>query len=216
MEFLLKTLDFFIHLDKQVEFIASEYGILTYAILFLIIFLETGVVVTPFLPGDSLLFVAGTIAAIDSFNIVFLFVLMTAAAILGDSLNYFIGDYVGNKIINKSWIKKEYLEKTERFYEKHGNKTIVLARFVPIVRTFAPFIAGIGKMKYANFLFYNIIGGIIWTSLFIFSGFFFGNIPIVKDNLTIVLLLIITASILPGVYEFIKDRLSKNKKLPLK
>ena len=215
MDLLLQIADFFIHLDKYVEVIATQYGTLTYGILFLIIFLETGIVITPFLPGDSLLFVAGTIAGIGSLNVVFLFLLLAIAAILGDSMNYFIGDYFGNKMISKNWVKKEYIEKTEKFYHKYGGKTIIIARFVPIVRTFAPFIAGIGKMNYSNFLFYNTVGGVLWVALFVFGGFFFGNIPIIKENLTIVILVIIATSVLPGIYELIKNRLSKNEKLPL-
>ena len=215
MELISDAIDLFLHLDKYIGIIADQYGTLTYFLLFIIIFLETGVVVTPFLPGDSLLFVAGTIAAIGSFNIIWLFVILTIAAILGDSVNYLIGSFVGSAIINSNIIKKEYIEKTEEFYNKYGNKTIVIARFVPIVRTFAPFVAGIGKMDYRNFVFYNITGGIMWTALFIFGGFFFGNIPLIKENLTIVILIIIATSIIPPIYEILRNKMIKNKKLPL-
>lgn len=203
----MNPIDFIFHFDKYLGAFISDYGILTYIILFAIIFCETGLVVTPFLPGDSLLFIAGAFAAQGSLNIFILFFLLFIAAVLGDSLNYWIGDYFGEKVFAKSrFFKKEYLEKTNRFYEKHGAKTILLARFVPIARTFAPFIAGVGTMHYTTFLFYNIFGALIWTGLFLFAGFFFGNIPIVEQNLTIVIFIIIFLSILPGIIEYLRNK----------
>src|SRR3989338_7867225 len=199
-------IDFILHLDKYLSVIIQNYGTFTYIILFLIVFAETGLVVTPFLPGDSLLFTAGTFAAIGSLNVLWLFVALSIAAILGDSLNYSVGKFFGNKAFEKhpKIFKKEYIDKTQHFYEKYGAKTIVLARFVPIVRTFAPFVAGVGKMNYLKFAIYNVAGGIIWTALFVFGGYFFGNVPIVKNNFTIVILIIIILSFVPGIVEFWK------------
>ncbi|MBI2558188.1 DedA family protein [Candidatus Woesearchaeota archaeon] len=205
-------IDFILHLDKNLSLIIQNFGGWTYAILFLIVFAETGLVITPFLPGDSLLFAAGTFAAIGSLNVFALFILLSLAAILGDTINYSIGKFLGAEAFNKypKIFKKEYLDKTHRFYAKHGNKTIVLARFVPIVRTFAPFVAGVGKMKYVNFLKYNIIGGIVWVALFVFSGYYFGNIPVVKNNFTIVILIIIILSFMPMVWEYWKHKRRRN------
>ncbi|HLC60068.1 MAG TPA: DedA family protein [Candidatus Nanoarchaeia archaeon] len=205
----LKTfIDFILHLDKFLSVIIQNYGTLTYLFLFLIIFAETGFVVFPFLPGDSLLFAAGAFAAVGALNVFWLFAIITIAAILGDTINYSIGKFLGSKAFKKypKIFKKEYLEKTENFYKKYGKKTIVLARFVPIVRTFAPFIAGVGKMKYANFLVYNIVGGIIWTALFIFGGYFFGNIPLVKNNFSLTILFIIILSFVPIIWEWRKHK----------
>ncbi len=211
MDFLITLLDFFLHLDVHLGEIILNYGVWTYAILFLIIFMETGFVVTPFLPGDSLLFAAGTFAALGSLDPILLFFLLFAAAVLGDTVNYWIGSAIGMRAFEKErrFLNREHLEKTQRFYEKHGGKTIVLARFIPIVRTFAPFVAGVGTMHYRNFVFYNIIGAFLWTSLFVFGGYFVGNIPVVKENFEIVIIVIILISVLPMVVEYINSRREK-------
>ena len=201
-------IDFILHLDKYLSLVIQNYGATTYALLFLIVFLETGLVITPFLPGDSLLFVAGTFAGIGVLNVLALFIVLAAAAILGDTINYSIGKFLGAKAFQKypKIFKKEYLDKTHNFYEKYGAKTIVLARFVPIVRTFAPFVAGVGRMSYLRFLFYNIFGGILWVALFVFGGYYFGNMPIVKENFTIVILIIIILSFMPMAWEYWRYR----------
>lgn len=209
MSIITKFIDIILHLDKNLLILTQNYGIFIYVIIFLIIFCETGLVITPFLPGDSLLFAAGTLASVGSLNIIFLFIIITLAAILGDTANYWIGKIIGPGILKKEkikFIKKEYIEKTERFYEKYGNKTIILARFVPIVRTFAPFLAGVGSMTYPKFLIYNIVGGLLWVSLFLFGGYFFGNIPLVKENFTLVILGIIFISFIPIIIEYIKHK----------
>ncbi|MEW5960628.1 MAG: DedA family protein [Chloroflexota bacterium] len=207
MELLSNLFDLFLHLDKHLSEVIQTYGAWTYGLLFVIIFLETGVVVTPFLPGDSLLFAAGAMAATGAIDVVWLYILLTAAAVLGDTVNYWIGHAVGPRAFsgNIRFLKKEYLERTHRFYEKHGGKTIILARFIPIIRTFAPFVAGIGSMSYGRFISYNVIGGILWTSLFVWGGFFFGNLPLVKRNFTLVILAIIFISVLPPIIEFVQD-----------
>ncbi len=209
MEVVKFFIDFIIHLDVHLEAIISSYGTLTYGILFLIIFAETGFVVTPFLPGDSLLFAAGAFAAIGSLNIWLMMTLLIVAAILGDTVNYWIGHFLGQKIVDNPKIKivnQEHIDKTEKFYEKYGGKTIILARFVPIVRTFAPFVAGVGKMSYPHFILYNVIGGVAWVGLFSSAGFFFGNMPAVKHNFSLVVFAIIGISVLPMVFEAIKAR----------
>ena len=201
---LVRTgVDIFLHLDKYLGDIISQYGTWTYALLFLIIFMETGFVVTPFLPGDSLLFAAGTFAALEALNLPTLVILLITAAILGDTVNYWIGHFVGERAYTGEirWIRKEYLDKTHEFFEKHGGKTIFLARFVPIVRTFAPFVAGVGRMSYAYFLTYNIVGGITWVTVFTLGGYFFGNIPLVKENFSLAIIAIIAVSVLPIVHE---------------
>ena len=210
METIKFLIDFFLHLDVYLADIIAQYGTWTYAILFFVIFMETGFVVTPFLPGDSLLFAAGTFAALDSgLNVWVLLILLMAAAVLGDTANYWIGHYLGDRAYNIKWIKREYLDKTHAFFEKHGGKTIFLARFVPIVRTFAPFVAGIGRMSYGFFFRWNIIGGITWVLLFTLAGYFFGNIPFVKHNFEFVIVAIILISVVPIGVEWLKARREK-------
>ncbi|MCU0915155.1 MAG: DedA family protein [Planctomycetes bacterium] len=203
------VIDFVLHLDKHLSVVLESAGLWSYLVFFAIIFAETGLVVTPFLPGDSLVFTLGTLAATGSLNVVAVFVLLSAAAILGDSANYAVGKYFGSVILQKegAWfLKKEHIERTHRFYERYGAKTIVLARFVPIVRTFAPFVAGVGRMSYPQFLTYNVAGGLLWITLFVFGGYFFGNIPIVKQNFGLVIVAIIIISILPAVIEIVKEK----------
>lgn len=213
MNILLSIADFILHIDTHLAEIISQYGIATYAILFGIIFAETGFVVTPFLPGDSLLFAAGAFAALGSLNLWILLLILLAAAIGGDTANYWIGHFFGEKLVKhpKIPINPEHIEKTEEFFKKHGGKTIILARFVPIVRTFAPFVAGIGKMHYGYFISYNVIGGIAWVLLFTLAGFFFGNIPAVKHNFTIVIMAIIVLSVLPMVYHWWQEKKAKKE-----
>jgi membrane-associated protein len=216
MELIKYLIDLFLHLDKHLSEVIVRYGALTYSFLFAVIFAETGFVVTPFLPGDSLIFAAGTFAAKGNFNVILLFLILTAAAIIGDSINYTIGHYIGPKIFEKEkirFLKKEHLIKTHQFYEKYGGKTIIFARFIPIVRTFAPFVAGIGSMTYSKFIVYNIIGAVAWVALFLYGGFFFGNIDFVKNNFSIAILVIIFISVLPGIIEFLR---SWNKRSKLK
>jgi len=208
MDLILAAIDFFLNLDIHLSEIISTYGTWTYLILFLIIFAETGFVVTPFLPGDSLIFAAATFAGLGLLNPVLLFILLAVAAILGDSINYAIGHAIGPRVFREDmrFLKREYLDRTHAFFEKYGGKTIVLARFMPIIRTFAPFVAGVGAMTYGKFLLYNIIGGTLWVGLFTALGYFFGNIPAVQDNFTLVILGIIFISILPPIIEFFRER----------
>ncbi len=211
MFFAIILIDFFLHIDKYLGIIISNYGTLSYLIIFVIIFCETGLVVAPFLPGDSLLFIAGAFAAAGFMNIFPLFIIILLAAILGDSLNYWVGNYFGKKIVyGNRFVRKEHLQKTENFYHKYGGKTIILARFIPIMRTIAPFVAGVGKMNYSRFFVYNIVGGLIWTTLFLFAGYLFGGIPIVKNNLNYVTLLIIFISLTPIIIELIKRKKKSN------
>lgn len=212
-DFLKNFVDIILHLDKYLEQIVGQYQNLTYLILFLVIFAETGLVVAPFLPGDSLLFAAGSIAALGSIDVNLLFIILFFAAVLGDTVNYSIGKYIGPKVFKEDYkfLKKEYLYKAHSFYEKYGGKTIIIARFIPIIRTFAPFVAGIGEMTYAKFIIYNIVGGLVWCSSFIYAGYFFGNISIVKKNFTIVIFAIILISILPAVIEIVKGRMKSNR-----
>ena len=206
MEILKSLLDLFLHLDEYLATIISNYGTWTYGILFAVIFVETGLVVMPFLPGDSLLFAAGTFAALGSLNIWLVVGLMMVAAVLGDAVNYSIGHYLGERAYKIKWIKKEHLDKTHAFFEKHGGKAIFLARFVPIVRTFAPFVAGIGKMSYAYFATYNVVGGVTWVLTFSLLGYFFGNLEFVQKNFELVIIAIILISVLPMVIEWWKAR----------
>jgi membrane-associated protein len=199
-------IDLFLHLNVHLANIINQYGTWTYAFLFFVIFMETGFVVTPFLPGDSLIFAAGTFAALGSLNIWVLIGLLIVAAVVGDTVNYWIGHYLGDRAYNVKWIKKEYIDRTHAFFQKHGGKTIFLARFVPIVRTFAPFVAGMGRMSYGYFFSYNVFGGIIWVLLFTLLGFFFGNIPFVQKNFEFVIIAIILISVVPAVWEALKAR----------
>ena len=208
MEVIKFLIDFVLHMDQYLKVIITDYGTWTYGILFFVIFLETGFVVTPFLPGDSLLFAAGTFAALGALNPVYLFLLLSVAAVIGDTVNYSIGAYIGPRAFSGEikFLKQEHLDKTQEFYEKHGGKAIILARFIPIIRTFAPFVAGIGTMKYRNFILFNVIGGILWVAIFISLGYFFGNIPFVQKNFELVILAIIFISFIPPVLEFFKAR----------
>ena len=201
----------FLHLDHYLSDITSQYGVWTYAILFLVIFIETGFVIFPFLPGDSLLFASGAIAAIpgSGINILLLMGLLMVAAVLGDTTNYWIGHTLGEKAYESRWLKKEYVDKTHEFFKKHGGKTIFLARFVPIVRTFAPFVAGVGKMDYQYFFSYNVFGGITWVAVFSLAGYFFGNIEFVRENFSIVIIVIIAISLVPIALEAWKARKEK-------
>ena len=216
MEVIRFLIDFILHMDVHLNEIISNYGLWTYGILFLVIFMETGFVVTPFLPGDSLLFAAGTFAALGSLNPIYLFLLLSVAAILGDTVNYSIGHYIGPRAFSGEikFLKQEHLDKTQAFYEKHGGKTIILARFVPIIRTFAPFVAGVGVMKYRKFIAYNVVGGLIWVALFISMGYFFGNIPFVKKNFELVIFAIIAISFIPPVLEVLKARKEAKEAAP--
>jgi membrane-associated protein len=212
MDFIKTIFEFALHFDKYLEVFVQQYGFLTYAILFVIIFCETGLVVTPFLPGDSLLFAAGALSASLNtggiLNPILLIVIMSIAAIAGDTANYLIGAYIGPKVFERDsrFLKKEYFDRTNAFYEKYGGKTIILARFVPIVRTFAPFVAGVGKMDYRRFITFNVIGGILWVVIFVTLGALFGNIPFVKNNFEIVTLGIVFISVLPMIFEFVRSR----------
>ena len=214
MEFFSFIIDFILHIDQHLTELAAQYGVWIYGILFLIIFCETGLVVMPLLPGDSLLFAAGSIAAIGEMNIHLMVVLLIIAAILGDAVNFMVGKFFGEKLFanpNSKIFKQSHLQKTQQFYAKHGGKTIILARFIPIVRTFAPFVAGMGHMTYHHFLAYNVIGGVLWVTIFSYLGYFFGNLPIVKDNLSLVLIAIIVLSVLPGIVEIIRHNRAANK-----
>jgi len=209
VELLGGFVDLILHLDQHLLELARTYGIWIYAILFLIVFLETGLVVTPFLPGDSLLFVAGAIAAAGEMNVHGVVLLLTVAAILGDSVNYAIGRYLGPRVFrfeDTRFFKRAYIDRTHAFFERHGGKTIIIARFIPIIRTYAPFVAGIGAMPYGRFAVFNVTGAILWVVLLTYAGYFFGNLPFVKNNLTLVILGIIILSILPGIIEFLRAR----------
>ncbi|MCX5710489.1 MAG: DedA family protein [Candidatus Omnitrophica bacterium] len=212
MGFIGSIFDFVFHLDQHLDFIIKSFGSWSYLLFFSIIFAETGLVVTPFLPGDSLLFVLGAFCAKGAFSLSVVLLILIGAAIIGDTVNYAIGKFFGEKILLKGarhLIKKEHIEKTHKFYEKHGGKTIILARFIPVIRTFAPFVAGIGKMNYYKFLIYNVTGGILWVALFVFAGFYFGNLELVKNNFSMVIFAIVIISALPVAAELFKHRLHK-------
>ncbi len=216
MELIKYLIDFVIHLDQHLYELVSNYGAWAYAILFLIIFCETGLVITPFLPGDSLLFAVGALAATGALDANWSFVLLSIAAIAGDTVNYWAGYLVGPKVFHKEqsrFLNKQHLERTHQFYEKYGGKTIIIARFVPIIRTFAPFVAGIGRMTYARFLLYNVVGGIVWIASFVYAGYFFGNIPVVKRNFTLVVIAIIIISVMPGLIEYLRHRAERKAQL---
>ncbi len=214
MELLLKGIDILLHLDKYLDMMIQTMGLWSYAILFLIIFCETGLVITPVLPGDSLLFAVGTFAALGSLDLTVAMVCMAIAAIAGDTVNYWIGHYLGPKVFHgkkSRFLNKKHLDRTHEFYEKYGGKTIIIARFIPVIRTFAPFVAGIGSMNYGKFIAYNIVGGIVWIVSLTLAGYFFGAIPVVKNNFTLVIMAIIVISILPGVIEILRQwRPNKN------
>ncbi len=211
MDLLRSLIDLFLHLDEHLSRVISQYGTWTHLILFLIVFAETGLVVTPFLPGDSLLFAAGTFAALGALDLRLVVFLLIIAAIIGDTVNYWVGAWVGPRAFSGRvrWLRKDYLDRTHAFYEKHGGKTIILARFVPIIRTFAPFVAGVGAMNYGQFLLYNVVGAVLWVGIFTLGGFFFGNIPVVRENFTVVILAIIAISVLPIAYEALRARRSR-------
>lgn len=221
MELLTKLADLVLHLDKHLDQIVAQFGPWIYVILFLIIFCETGLVVTPFLPGDSLLFAVGAIVARPEagLSLPLVLVLLTVAAILGDSVNYWVGHYLGPRVFKGEtrFLNRQYLDRTHEFYERYGGKTIIIARFVPIVRTFAPFVAGVGHMTYSKFMSYNVLGALLWIFLLTLAGFFFGNLKVVKENFSLVILVIIFLSILPGIIEYLRERkrLKKNRELPL-
>ena len=211
MEPLRTIIDLFLHLDKHLSQVISQYGTWTHLILFLIVFCETGLVVTPFLPGDSLLFAAGTFAALGALDVRLIILLLIIAAVVGDTVNYWVGAYIGPRAFrgNVRFLKQEYLDRTHAFYEKHGGKTVILARFIPIIRTFAPFVAGVGAMSYPKFILYNVVGAVLWVGLFVLGGYFFGNIQLVRENFTLVILAIIALSVLPIVVETLRARRSR-------
>ncbi len=215
MDIFRQALDFVIHMDVHLQEMVGAYGAWTYAILFAIIFCETGLVITPFLPGDSLLFAAGAFAATGTLDATWLFILLSIAAIIGNVVNYWIGYYIGPRLLNQGrvrFLNRQYLERTHKFYEKHGGKTIVIARFLPIIRTFAPFVAGIGFMSYTRFMIYNVAAGIFWVGVFIFGGYYFGNLPAVKNNFSLVIGAIIIISILPAFVEFVRHKFRSRAK----
>ncbi len=209
MELLTFLLDFILHIDRHLAALVADYGAWIYVILFLIVFCETGLVVMPFLPGDSLLFVAGALAALGGMHIHLLVGLLIVAAILGDTLNYHVGKHLGHRLVarpDSRWFHHEWLDRTHAFYDRHGGKTVVIARFVPIVRTFAPFVAGMGSMAYGRFLRYNVLGGIAWVTSFAYAGYWFGNVPVVKQNLSLLIVAIVGVSMLPGVVGYLRHR----------
>ena len=209
MSTLVDIVNFILHLDKSLNGIIQNYGMWTYLFLFIIVFCETGLVVTPFLPGDSIIFAAGALSAMGSLNVSAFFITFFLAAVIGDTVNYHIGQKIGNKILEKEnlkYIKKEYIIKAHKFYEKHGSITIVIGRFIPIIRTFVPFVAGMGKMHYLKFIGYNILGGFLWVTLFLGGGYFFGNLPFIKNHFSSILIVIIAISVVPAIVAVIKEK----------
>jgi len=216
MEFLQQLIDFILHIDRHLIDLCAMYGMWIYAILFLIVFCETGLVVTPFLPGDSLLFAIGSLAAIGAMHVEYAIPLLISAALTGDNSNYWIGRKIGPKVFSKEksrFFNKEYLERTNRFYDKHGRITVILARFLPIIRTFAPFVAGIGRMTYRTFLLFSIVGALLWVNLFVLTGYFFGNIPLVKQNFSIVIIALVLIPGIPALVEFVRHCLERRDKV---
>ena len=213
MDIIKNLVDLFLHVDKNLAVIIANFGMWSYLFLFGIIFMETGLVVTPFLPGDSLLFAAGALSARGSFDIVWLYFVLLVAVLLGDNVNYWLGRYIGPRAFNGKikLLKKEYLDKTQAFYDKHGGKAVILARFVPIVRTFAPFVAGVGKMKYLKFLGFSMTGAFLWVTLFLWGGFYLGNVPIIRNNFHYMVVIIIGISVVPIGWELIKRKMAKNR-----
>jgi len=211
VEFFTQFIDFALHLDQHLVALIGAYGYWVYGILFLIIYGETGLVVMPFLPGDSLLFVVGALAATGALDVQWVIVLLMTAAFLGDNTNYWIGRFLGPKVFTAQsrWLNRRYLDKTEAFYAKHGGKTVLLARFLPIIRTFAPFVAGIGRMRYARFVLFSILGAVAWINSLVFAGYFFGNIPLIKNNLTVVILGIVVLSFMPAMIHFMRERVRR-------
>jgi membrane-associated protein len=215
MEYLQHLIDFILHIDVHLVELTTAYGMWIYAILFIIVFCETGLVVTPFLPGDSLLFAVGSLAALGAMDVTTSIILLIAAAFLGDTVNYWIGHYFGPKVFHQErsrFLNREYLERTHRFYEKHGGKTIVIARFVPIIRTFAPFVAGIGRMAYSRFMLYNLGGGVLWVLLFVLGGYYFGNLPFIRKNFSLVIIALIIIPGIPAAVEFGRHMIERIKK----
>jgi membrane-associated protein len=216
MEMLTDIMEWVLHLDDKLKEVVEHYGTWTYAILFAIVFCETGLVVTPFLPGDSLLFAAGALAGDQRLNVIIVMVVLFIAAVLGDTVNYQIGNYIGPKVFAEGrksrWLKREHLDRTHQFFEKYGGKTIIIARFVPIIRTFAPFVAGVGSMTYPKFLFYNIIGGALWVVSLVLAGYWFGGLEIVRKNFSVVILAIIFISMLPAIIEYWRARRAVHRK----
>jgi membrane-associated protein len=215
MESIGLLISFILHIDQHLQALCANYGLWVYAILFVIVFCETGLVVTPFLPGDSLLFAVGSLAAIGALDVTFGMILLAGAAIAGDTVNYWVGNYVGPKVFYEErsrFLNKEYLHRTHAFYERHGGKTIIIARFLPIIRTFAPFVAGIGSMTYSRFLVFNVVGGVLWVILFVLGGYVFGNIPFIKRNFSLVILALIIIPGLPSLVEFIRIQVRNRKR----
>jgi membrane-associated protein len=209
MEFIKSLIDFILHVDTHLLELSRDYGAWMYAILFLIVFCETGLVVTPFLPGDSLLFAVGSLTALGVVRLEFIVPLLVAAALCGDNVNYWVGRFAGPKVFSREQSRvfnKAYLSRTQEFYNRYGRKTVIIARFVPIIRTFAPFVAGVGRMAYRSFITFSILGAMLWVVVFVFAGYFFGNLPVVKQNFTLAIALIILISLLPGVIEFLRQR----------